>query len=85
MKIKLSKNVIFFILAGLIAVGFPCYKTIAANTTVSTIKRSGSGIKSTGNVQYYDKTTKKNVVLFDVTDLYYLENRIEDELTVICK
>ncbi len=85
MKRKLSTNAICFILAGLIVVGFPCYQAIAANTTVSNTKRSGSGIKSTGNVQYYDKTTKKNVVLFDVTDLYYLENRIEDELTVICK
>lgn len=77
---KLSMNAICFILAGCIAVGFPCYQALATNTNISTTKRNGSGLKSTGNVEYYDKATGRTVTVFDVTDLYYLENRIEDVL-----
>lgn len=83
MRKKLSMNAICYLLAGIIAVGVPCYSVIASN--VSTTKRSGSGIKSSGNIEYKDKTTGETTTLFAVSDLYYLENRIEDELTVICK
>lgn len=83
MRKNISMNAICYLLAGVIAIGVPCYSAIAAN--VSTTKRSGSGIKSTGNIVYKDKDTGDTTILFDVSDLYYLENRIEDELTVICK
>ena len=82
MKKKLSTNVICYLLAGAIAVGVPCYSAIASN--ISTAKRSNSGIQSTGNIEYKDKTTGETTTLFAVSDLYYLENRIEDELAAIC-
>lgn len=82
MKKKISINALCFVLAGIIAVGYPCYTAIAG--AVSTTKRSNSGIKSTGNVEYIDANGTRTVN-FAIEDLYYLENRIEDELVPICK
>lgn len=82
-KKKLTVNAVCYILAAVIGLGFPCYQVLA-NTT-STTKRSGSGIKSTGNVECEDRKTGQRTILFAVEDLYYLENRIEDELAIICQ
>lgn len=82
-KKKLSVNAVCYILAAVIGLGFPCYQALASN--VSSAKRSNSGIKSTGNVEYEDRQTGQRTVVFAVEDLYYLENRIEDELMVICQ
>lgn len=82
MRKKFSINTLCFVLAGVIAVGIPCYTAIAG--AVATVKRNNSGIKSTGNVEYMDANGVKTVN-FAIEDLYYLENRIEDELVPICK
>lgn len=81
MRKKLSFNAWCYILAGLIAVGAPCYHAIAEEASVSTNKRAGSKIQSTGDVKY-QKADGTQVTLFAVEDLYYMENRIEDELKV---
>ena len=83
-KKSLSVNAICYILAAIIGIGFPSYQALASDTT-SVSKRSDSGLKSTGNVEYCDRQTGARTVVFAVEDLYYLENRIEDELAVICQ
>lgn len=85
MRKKLSFNAWCYILAGLIAVGAPCYHAIAEEATVTTTKRANSGIKSTGDVKYQKVKadgTSETVTLFAVEDLYYLENRIVEVLNV---
>lgn len=82
-KKKLTMNTVCYILAAVIGLGFPCYQAFA--DTASTTQRSGSGIKSTGNIEYCDRVTGQKTIAFAVSDLYYLENRIEDELAVICQ
>ena len=79
MRKKITFNTACYILAGLIAVGAPCYHAIAADPAVTSTKRADSGIKSTGDVKY-QKADGTVVTLFAVGDLYYLENRIEDVL-----
>ena len=51
---------------------------------ITTSKRADSGLQSTGNVECLDPTGTKTI-LFAVEDLYYLENRIVDELAVVCE
>ena len=79
MRKKLSFNAWCYILAGLIAVGVPCYHAIAEEATVPTTQRQNSGITSKGDVKY-QKADGTSVTLFAVEDLYYLENRIENVL-----
>lgn len=82
-KRKNSVNIACFILAGVIAVVVPCAHAIA--DSISTSKRADSGLKSTGNVEYASPTGGTSRVAFAISDLYYLENRIEDELKVVCQ
>lgn len=82
-KRKISVNTACFILAGIIAVAVPCAHVIA--DSISTSQRADSGLKSTGNVEYASSTGGTSKVAFAISDLYYLENRIEDELKVICQ
>lgn len=82
-KKKISMNAICFILAGVLAVAVPCVYARADSGNLS--KRADSGLQSIGNVEYQSSSGSSKTVLFDITDLYYLENRIEDELKVICQ
>lgn len=81
-KRKLSVNAVCFIIAGLLAIGVPGITVLANDITTS--KRADSGLQSTGNVECLDSTGTKTI-LFAVEDLYYLENRIVDELAVVCE
>lgn len=84
-KNSISVNAVCFILAGVLIVLSPLlFSNHVSAGTVSREKRADSVLQSTGNVMYRS-SDENNSKVFDVTDLYYVENRINDELASVCE